>query len=313
MTVHPIRPDVGRLLDQIAEANAPSVIELGPAGARDAMRRMAKLDAPEIALPVRRDLEMPGPSGQPIALRLFDSQERRPSGPVLLYLHGGGFTIGDLDSYASLCSAMSQALDLPVVAVDYRLAPEHPWPAAPDDCEAAARWVASGPEALGLDIEGLVIAGDSAGGALTAVTAMALRDRPAAVPAICQWLLYPTVDMNGGYDSMKEFAKGYFLATREIAWFNSCYAPQADDWRASPLLGEADGLPPAVVHAAGLDPLRDQARAFAAKLVQAGVSTTYLEAQGTVHGFAMLRGALPSAKSDLGASLDAVKALIARR
>ena len=149
---HFIRPDVQFLLQKIRELAAPSVTELGPEGAREVMRRSARLDLPEIELPVRRELNIPGPGGDPLLLRLYDSRESREASPALLYFHGGGFVIGDLDSHASLCSHIAKELDLPVIAVDYRLAPEHPWPAGPDDCEAAARWVASSPAELGFPV-----------------------------------------------------------------------------------------------------------------------------------------------------------------
>ncbi|MFA7596868.1 MAG: alpha/beta hydrolase [Novosphingobium sp.] len=305
---HFIRPDVQFLLQKIRELAAPSVTEVGPEGARDMMRRAARLDLPEVPLPVRRDWAIPGPGGDPLPLRLYDSRESRESSSALLYFHGGGFVIGDLDSHASLCSHIAKELDLPVIAVDYRLAPEHPWPAGPDDCEAAARWIASSPAELGFTVSGLVFAGDSAGGALAAVTAMALRDEAADVPVICQWLIYPTVDLgSGSYRSLREFAKGYFLETREIVWFNGLYAPDAESWRASPIKGAAPGLPPAVIHTASLDPLRDQGRAYAARLAEAGVPILLLEAEGVVHNFAIMRAALPSVTKDLAKALAGVR------
>lgn len=310
MTKPFVRPDVRHLLDQISAANAPPASQLGVEGARAIMKRLAALDAPAPDLAVIRDLEMVGPSGEAIALRLHDARERREPGPALLYLHGGGFTIGDRDCYQPLCSELARALDMPVISVEYRLAPECPWPAAADDCEAAARWLAASPAQLGLDVTGIVLCGDSAGGNLTAVTAMALRDEPAAAPVLLQWLFYPLTDMSGSYKSMRQFAKGYFLDLREIVFFNECYAADGAHWRGSPMLGEAAGLPPALIHTAGLDPLRDHGRAYAAKLAEAGVPTTYLEAKGTVHSFAILRGALPSGQADLAQSVTAAKALI---
>lgn len=308
MSRHFVRPDVEFLLGKIAELAAPSVIEVGPEGARDMIRRSARLDLPEIELPVRRDLHIPGPGGAPLPLRLYDRREKREASPAVLYFHGGGFVIGNLDSHASLCSYIAQELDLPVIAVDYRLAPEYPWPAGPDDCEAAARWLAASPAELGFTVSGLVLAGDSAGGALTAVTSLALRDEPAATPVICQWLIYPTVDLGrGDYRSLREFAKGYFLETREIVWFNGLYAPDAESWRASPIKGAPEGLPPAVIHTASLDPLRDQGRAYAARLAEVGVQTLLLEAEGVVHNFAIMRAALPSIGKDIDAALAGVR------
>lgn len=310
MTKPFVRPDVQQLLDQIAAANAPPASQLGVEGARAIMKRLAAMDAPAPPLAVLRDTEISGPGGHSIPLRLHDTRAVRDSGPALLYLHGGGFTIGDRDCYQSLCSALAAALDMPVISVEYRLAPEHPYPAAPDDCEAAARWLAESPGELGMAVSGLVICGDSAGGNLTAVTALALRDTPAAAPVLLQWLLYPLTDMGGGYRSMREFGKGYFLDVREIAFFNECYAPDAESWRASPMKADAGGLPPALIHTAGLDPLRDQGRAYAAKLAEAGVTVGYLEAEGTVHSFAIMRGAVPSGQADFIRSVAVAKALL---
>jgi len=195
--------------------------------------------------------------------------------------------------------------------VEYRLAPEHAWPAAPDDCEAAARWVASSPAELGRQVTGLVIAGDSAGGGLTLVTTLALRDKPAAVPVLAQWALYPVTDLINTYPSHESFAGGYLLETPDLRWFYELYAADAHHWRASPLLGDQTGMPPTLVVTSSLDPLRDEGRAYAAAAVRAGVPTTFLEAHGMIHGFLSFRRAIPSAVDDLKACTAALKALLA--
>jgi acetyl esterase len=200
---------------------------------------------------------------------------------------------------------------MPVISVDYRLAPEHPWPAGPEDCEAAARWVAEAPAALGLSPTGLVLAGDSAGGTLAIVTAIALRDRPAAVPVIAQWPLYPAADLMTHYPSYQQFRDGYFLTEESMRWFNDSYRPDPTDWRGSPMQAPLNGLPPALVTTASLDPIRDQGRAYAAALAQAGVPVSFREARGNIHGFLNLRRAIPSSRADLATSLDALRSLLA--
>jgi len=262
-------------------------------------------DLPAASLAVVRDVAIPGPAG-PIPARLFDGRGDRGAGPLVLFFHGGGFVIGDLDTHAGLCAEIALALDLPVLAVDYRLAPEHPWPAAPDDAEAAARWAAGQP-----DVTGLVLCGDSAGGALSIVTAAALRDRPAAAPVLAQALLYPAADLGDAHPSFDLYADGYLLTRDAMAWFGAAYAADAGHVRGSPLRGRLDGMPPAVILTAELDPIRDQGRAYAAALIAAGVPVTYREARGTIHGFATLRRAIPSAVGDVADFLRATGLAVA--
>jgi acetyl esterase len=201
-------------------------------------------------------------------------------------------------------------LDLPVVAVDYRLAPENGWPAAPDDCEAAARWVASGPPEMDRGVTSLVLAGDSAGGTMTIVTALALRDDPARVPVIAQWPIYPAADLNGDYPSYDRFADGYFLTREGMEYFRDAYRSDPSHWRASPLLKDQAGMPATLVVTAGLDPLRDQGRSYAAATIQAGVPTVYREAVGNIHGFFNMRRAIPSSEGDIAGCLVVLKAMI---
>lgn len=311
MTAHFIRPDVKIFLDYLNNVPGPQMHELGATEARALMSAMrAVADAPTGDLATIRDFAMAGPHGGEIPIRLYDPREAREPGPALVYFHGGGFVLGDLDTHEPVCAEIARVLDMPVVSVDYRLAPEHPWPAAPDDCEAAARWVAESPALLGRKVTGLVLAGDSAGGTLTIVTALALRDRPAAVPMLAQWPIYPAADLRTRYPSTEKFGEGYMLSTAGMLWFNQCYQPDFGHWRASPLTADQAGLPPTLVVTATLDPLLDQGRAYAAACVQAGVPTIYREAVGNIHGWVNLRKAIPSSDGDLQGCLAVLKAMI---
>ncbi|MFV0623099.1 alpha/beta hydrolase [Sphingomonas sp. ac-8] len=305
-----VRPDVRAFLGYLETMPGPRIHELEPAAARAHLNATKDVaDLPLGTLAVIRDLAIPSPHGT-LAARLFDPRPQREPGPALLFLHGGGFVIGDLDSHASACAEIARMLDLPVVALDYRLAPEHPWPAAPEDAETAARWLAEAGETLGHGITGLVLAGDSAGGTLAIVTAMALRDRPAAVPVLAHWPLYPLTDTTRDYPSFAQFADGYLLTRESIAWFGAAYRAESAHLRASPLLGDMAGMPPALVLTAGLDPLRDQGRAYAAALAEAGVPVVFREARGNVHGFLNLRRAIPSSQGDLAGALVALRQIV---
>lgn len=311
MSEHYTRPDVAQFLAFLNALPGPKTHELPPAAARAiyvASKDAADLPIGELA--VMRDFTAPGAAG-PIPLRLFDARADRPAGPALVFFHGGGFVIGDLDTHAGFCAEMARQLDLPVIAVDYRLAPEHPFPAATDDCEAAARWVASSPAELGLNVTGLVLSGDSAGGNLTIVTAMALRDGPAHVPVIAQFPIYPTVDRADAHGSYEMFGEGRLLTKDGMKWFDEAYAATPGDWRSAPLHGAHHDMPPTLVITAGLDPLRDQGRAYAAALIAQGIPTAYREAVGNIHGFVTLRKAIPSAQIEVDGALAVLKGIIA--
>ncbi|WP_232476232.1 alpha/beta hydrolase [Flavisphingomonas formosensis] len=306
-----MRPDVRAFLDYLNAAPGPRIYEVDAQTARQMSSATHQLaEVPIGPLAVIRDLEAPGPAG-PITLRLFDARASRGPGPVMVFFHGGGWVLGDLNSYSPVCAEIARQLDIPVISVDYRLAPEHRWPAAPDDCEAAARWIAQQPGALGLEATGLVLAGDSAGGNLAIITALALRDDPAPVPMIAQWAIYPATDLADKYPSFDLFGTDHFLTREAMIWFNDAYRMDLRHWRALPQLADQNGMPPTLVLTASLDPLRDQGRAYAAAAVQAGVPTVYREAQGTIHGFLTLRKALPSSQADLNGACAALKLMIA--
>lgn len=305
-----VRPDVRQFLDWLNSLPGPKTYEVGPVEARAMMvasRHVA--DAATGALAVIRDLSCPGPAGD-IRLRLFDAREAREKGPLFLFLHGGGFVFGDLDTHEPFCAEMARELDMPVLAVDYRLAPENPWPAGVEDAIAAARWAAAGPEALGRAVTGLVLCGDSAGGNLAIIVGLALRDAPAAVPVLAQWPIYPAADPGKGYPSKEDFGEGYMLTRLSMDWFELCYCADPADWRYAPLVKSQAGMPPTLVVTASLDPIRDQGRAYAAACVSAGVPTIFREAEGNIHGFINLRKAIPSSAEDIKGCVAALKLLL---
>ncbi|MEO7504115.1 MAG: alpha/beta hydrolase [Sphingomicrobium sp.] len=299
MTKPFIRPDVAALLDMIDASGRPPLNEFDPAEARagsNAARALMEVELGELA--VIRDVAIPGPAGA-IGARLFDAAAEREPSDLIVYYHGGGFVIGDLDSHAPLCADVARMMDLPVVAVDYRLAPEHPFPAGPDDAIAAARWLAAHSGEIGRAATRLVVMGDSAGANLALLAAIALRDEPAAVPVAAQGLIYPVTGPVAKQGSGADFAEGYVLTQPLMDWFDGHYAPRPGDWRHEPHLRGHAGLPPSAIITASLDPLRDQGRALAAALASEGIETAYLEAQGNIHGFATMRRLVPSAHRDI--------------
>ena len=310
MTESYVRPDVRLFLDYYNKLPGPRAHAFGPNQARAmilASRYVADAEVGELA--VIRDLACPGPGGE-IRLRLYDARETREAGPLLLFFHGGGFVFGDLDTHEPFCAEVARQLDLPVLAVDYRLAPEHPFPAGAEDCIAAARWAAASPPALGRQVTGLVTAGDSAGGNFAIVAGLALRDSPAAVPVVAQWPIYPAADPAKGYPSYEDFGDGYFLSREGMAWFDDCYRPDPADWRYSPLLKSQAGMPPTLVQTASLDPIRDQGRAYAAACAEAGVPVVFREARGNIHGYINLRKAIPSSADDIRGGVEALKLIL---
>ena len=305
-----VRPDARGFLDFLNALPGPKMHELEAPVARGVYVAMKDVTDPAAGqLGTLLDLTIPGPAGA-IPARLFDARASREPGPAIAFFHGGGFVIGDLETHASFCAEMSRSLDLPVIAVDYRLAPEHPWPAAPDDCEAAARWIANSPAMLGRAVTSLILCGDSAGGNLAIVTAIALRDNPAGVPVIAQLPFYPATDMTRDYPSYTRFAEGYMLTRESMEWFNAAYRAEAAHIRTSPLTGDLAGLPPAVVVTASLDPVRDQGRAYAGALAAAGVPVVFREAKGNIHGFITLRKAIPSSIGDVAGAFAALRSII---
>ena len=307
-----VRPDVQTLLAMLAAQPGPKMEEGDAVSARAMMAMMGKLvEAPRPDIAETRDLNIPGPAG-PVPARLYRNTIAADPAPVMVFYHGGGWVIGDLEVYDSLCAEICRILNMTVVSVDYRLAPEHVFPAATEDCLAATAWVASSPTEIGHPVTGLVPAGDSAGGNLAAVVSQ-VQHGGLPVPILAQWLIYPGVDMTASTGSMVDFADGHLLTRGGMDWFMAHYLGDQDPthpW-ASPLLVDSlAGQPPTLVYTCSLDPLRDQGRAYAAKLVAAGVRTIFREAEGQIHGSVTLRGGIPSAQDDLHHNLRALKLLI---
>ena len=301
-----IRADVSAFLALVNSMPKPDFATVTSETMRSmnvAMIQLAEADAKPVA--VIENLEIPGPAGI-IPARRYDVRETREPGPVMVFYHGGGFVIGTLDTYEAYCTEAARALDIPVISIDYRLAPEHKWPAAADDCEAATRWIAEN-----IACTGLVTSGDSAGGNLAVVTTMALRDKPAAVPVIAQFPIYPVVADHDDFASFRDHGDGKLLTADVMIYFTKAYAAEKGHVRSAPLGFDHSGMPPTLIITAGLDPLRDQGRAYAGALIAAGVPTIYREAVGNIHGFINLRKAIPSGQQDIAGALAVLKAMIA--
>ena len=293
----PLDPQAHAFLEQLAAAEAPPLHELSVEDARQVIVELfGTKEAPEPVGAVE-DRTIPGAAGE-IAVRIYTPQA---SGvlPILVYFHGGGWVIGNLEAYDPTCRALTNATGCMVVSVDYRLAPEHKFPAAPEDCYAATQWVAAHASTLHGDPARIAIGGDSAGGNLTAVVAQMARDRGG--PALVfQLLVYPVTDYNYNTVSYTENADGYLLTKDAMEWFWNHYLRSEDDGnsaQASPLRAATlQDLPPALVITAEFDPLRDEGEAYAARLQEAGVAATLTRYDGMIHGFFSLGAVLDQGK-----------------
>lgn len=265
---------------------------------------------PLIELERVSDLEIPGPAG-PIGARLYVPPGSPDPGPLVVYYHGGGHVVGDLDTHDQLCRFLARETPARVLAINYRLGPEHRFPAAIDDALAAFDWAHAEAASLGADPGRIAVAGDSAGGNLAAVVSQLARARGGAIPAF-QALIYPVADYSSERRSYELFAEGFFLTREEMEWFRENYFARPEDRsdpRASPILApDLTGLPPTHVVTAGFDPLRDEGEAYAERLREAGVATTLHREPDLVHGFinaAGLGGRAAQAASGITAALRA--------
>jgi acetyl esterase len=297
-----LHPQVVALLERVERSPLPLYHTVEPFVARRLFldsRQVLSPPVPEVS--ETRLLIAPGPLG-PVVLRAYRPARasREAILPALVYYHGGGWVIGDLDTHDVLCRQLANGARCAVFSVDYRLAPEHPFPAAVDDAHAAVRYVAGEAGALRVDPARIAVGGDSAGGTLATVVALAARD--AGGPALrFQLLIYPATDMRGGFPSHERNGEGYLLTRHTIGYFRRHYLPREEDWldwRASPLLAKSlEGLPQAFVLTAGFDPLVDEGGAYADRLAREGVPVAYREYPDMVHGFVPFGGVLDAANA----------------
>jgi acetyl esterase len=308
-------PDAAAVFKAFQEAGRPAYETLTPAEARAfylAARVVSNPEPPE--LESVRPLSIPAPHGS-IPARLYTPKRLRKTdglAPCLVFFHGGGWVIGDLDSHDVVCRKLADQGELIVISVDYRLAPEHKFPAAVDDAITATKWIATNARQLGVDASRLTVGGDSAGGNLAAVVAISARDGNG--PAISgQVLIYPATDFAMTHASHREPETSILLTHSVIRWFRDHYlngSADTHDWRASPVrAGTLIGLPPAYVLTAGGDPLRDEGDEYAKRLKEAGVPVTFRHFPGQFHGFFTMGKLLDQANVAAGEIAAWLKAL----
>jgi acetyl esterase len=305
-------PEIRSLLDQQATSGRPPLHHQSVEQARAFhVADAAALNGPPAPVAAVADRLVPGPAGE-LPVRVY-TPEGSPPFPIVVFFHGGGWVVGTLDTYDPLCRALAAVTPAVVVSVDYRLAPEHRWPAAVEDAYAATEWASRNAAALGGAQHRLAVAGDSAGGNLAAVVALGARDRGG--PAIAfQLLVYPVLDVAGGTASWQEYADGYHLTADGMRWYWDHYLGGADGAApdASPLRAAfVGGLPPALVIGAEYDILRDEGEAYAARLAGAGVDATASRHAGVVHGFVRWRAVTGAAEDALQEAAAALRSALA--
>jgi acetyl esterase len=305
-----------RLAALTREESASAGGTLSPPQARARIRAGAAAAAgPKQALPAVADLAISGAAGT-LPARFYE-----PPGtgiedrPLIVYFHGGGWTIGDLDTCDSVCRFLAVNVPAAVLSIGYRLAPEDPFPAAVEDALAAYRWAAVDNKRLGVDPERIAVAGDSAGGNLAAAVSLLARDDGGPVPTM-QALIYPVTDTTDDHASRELFAKGFLLTKADMDWFERHYLPPSTDRadpRVSPLRApDLTGLSPAYVATAGFDPLRDEGEAYAARLREAGVQVTLRRHPGLVHGFANMTAVSRTAREAMLELASAIRTHLRR-
>ena len=292
-------PQLHVMLALNVRSGRPTLDELGPIRGREEMRQQTWLvDLPKEALHRVEDRWIEGPDGE-IQVRIYTPRGGPDPLPCVMYFHGGGFVIGDLDSHDSVCRHLARHAGATVIAVHYRLAPEAPFPAGYDDCCGAVRWVYENADALHIDRDRIAVAGDSAGGNLSAGLCQQMRSEGHPMPAF-QLLIYPSTDLTRSSESHATFCDGFFLTRPLMDWFMANYLTdpaQERDPRGSPLVtADLSGLPPAHVVVAGFDPLRDEGEAYAQALMAAGVPTTLRCYGSLIHGFYSMGGIIAAAR-----------------
>ena len=289
MTAMPVHPQIQQVIDALAASDFRAIHEQTPAEVRTQYERMIEargvVPAPVGAV---EDRSIPGAGGE-IPVRVYRPETDAGARPGLVYFHGGGHVIGDIDTHDAVARNLCNGAGCVVLSVDYRLAPEHKFPAAAEDAFAAVRWCAAHGGEVGIDPGRIAVGGDSAGGNLATVAALMARD--AGGPGIrLQVLVYPVTDYACDTGSYQIYAQGYgSLEARSMRWFRDHYLRgEADrlDWRAAPLrAGDLSGLPPALVLTAQCDVLHDEGEAYAQRMREAGVDVEYLDCEGMIHGF----------------------------
>ena len=309
----PLDQSTDTLLKNIAAQGGPALHELPVETCRDVLKELVgNLQGDVVDIHRVENREIPGPQGQ-IPIRVYTPRDAGSAQQaVVVYFHGGGWVIGDLDTHDSVCRYLANEGDAIVVSVDYRLAPEHRFPAGVDDAIAATDWVHANAASLGGDSNKVAVAGDSAGGNLAAVVAQQLRGKVAF-----QLLIYPVTDFSDKpYESREKFGGGeYFLSSKDMEWFGGHLFGddfRGDDVKASPLAAtDLAGLAPALTVTAGFDPLCDEGKAYADALAAAGVASEYRCYEGTIHGFTLFTGALEAGRDGLAFMAERLKAAFA--
>ena len=300
-------------MDYLSRLGLPAIDQIPPAEARRQYREVrAALRPPAPELSEVRDLTGDGKGG-PIPLRLYRPGEAVL--PAFVFFHGGGWVVGDLDTHDVVCRQIARETGSVVIAVDYRLAPEHPFPAAADDAWSATTWVAAHADDLKIDRRRIAVGGDSAGGGLAAVVALMARDSRKLRLAL-QVLVYPVMDLRAGSSSYTTYADGYLLTRTAMLWYIRQYAPTSEaihDWRASPLMAPwVHSVAPALIVAAELDPLVDEGDAYARRLRGARVPVDYHVVSGMVHGFLTMGGKVDAANHAIAAIAAALREAFSR-
>lgn len=312
----PLDVHAAKVLEMIRLSGRPPYETLAPAEARQFSRNARAVLAPEPPeMGAVRDIKIG--EGGAIPARLYRPLGSAPNAalPALIYFHGGGWVIGDLDTHDVVCRQIANGSGGAVVSVDYRLAPEHKFPAAVEDAIAATAWIAAHGATLGIDTARLAVGGDSAGGNLAAVVALDARDRNGP-KLIQQTLIYPATESTMSHPSHERFAEGLLLTRPTMKWFLGHYLRGAEDladWRVSPLRATSlADLPPALVLTAGYDPLCDEGEDYAARLAAAGVPVTRVRVEGMIHGFLTMGKLIPAANEAVAMIAAALKIAFAR-
>lgn len=307
----PLTPEARHLLDMAYRVGAPRFDQLSVAQARHSFEKLQFVFGSE-APPVAATTEVPIPrrDGSALLARYYRPLSGHPGErlPLLIYFHGGGWCVGGVATHDVVCRELANSSRCAVLSVDYRLAPEHPFPAAVDDARLAFDWAVAQADVLEVDARRIALGGDSAGGNLSIVTALALRG--AAVQPRFLMLVYPSTEIRSERASRERYAEGFFLDRGTLQWFFERYLPACDseDWRASPMRAPSlAGLPPMLVIGAEFDPLVDDCEAFAARVAAEGGEVSYHAFAGVVHGFFTLGKIFPEAQQAVALCAEALR------